>query len=122
MTAAYTHVEVEPSDNCPMSANLVFKNLNDPVRVIAVRLYDGLPEGTDFALTGWSSENGGTPCPAFAVRVEDSGSGGAVLVYGGDLGIRLRPASSDADWSIEAEDQWGETHLVIADLSDVQTG
>lgn len=116
----YTHVEVEPSENCPLSANLVFKNLSEPVRVARIRLYDGVSEGMPFAVTGWSSEGGGRPCPAYAVRVEDSGSGGAVLVYGGDLGLRLRPAGSNAGWDLSAEDQWGETHLVIADMADVE--
>lgn len=115
----YTHVEVEPSDNCPMSANLVFKNLTDPVAVVRIRLYDGVVQGAPFALTGWSSAGGGSPCPAYAVAVEDSGSGGAVLIYGGDLGLRLRPLESEAGWSVADPDQWGETHFVIADMADV---
>jgi hypothetical protein len=38
-------------------------------------------------VTGWSA---GGACPALAVTVEDSGGGTAVLVWGGDRGVRLR--------------------------------
>ena len=114
----YTHIEVEPNDNCPMSANMVYKNLADPVHVSMVRLYEGRPEGTLFAVTGWSSAASGTPRDAFAVQVEDSGAGGAYVVFGGDWGLRLRPADA-AEWSLTSLDQWGETHLVLADVDDI---
>src|SRR5687768_10600836 len=116
----YTHVEVEPNDNCPMAANLAFKNLSEPFAVSRVRIFDGEPGGRVYAVTGWSSEGDGTAVPAAAVQVEDSGAGGAFLLYGGDWGVRMRPLESDADgWSLEADDQWGETHLVLADRDDL---
>jgi hypothetical protein len=115
----YTHVDVESNDNCAMIANMVFKNLSRPRRVTAARIYEGEPEGRLCRITGWSSAGGGSPCDAFAVQVEDSGAGGAVLVYGGDWGIRLAPASSTGDWSTQDGEQWGETHLVLSDLDDV---
>ena len=116
----YTHIEVEASDNCPMSANMAFKNLSEPFVVTRVRLFEGEPEGRIYAVTGWSSAGGGTPVPAAAVQVEDSGSGGAYLLYGGDLGIRLRPLDSpETGWTLTADDQWGETHLVLADREDL---
>ena len=99
-------------------ANMVFHNLSEPLRVARVRLYEGRAEGTIFAVTGWSSEGGGTPCDAYAVSVDDSGSGDAFLVYGGDWGVRLRPVDAQ-DWQIDAPDQWGETHLVLADIDDI---
>jgi hypothetical protein len=117
----YTHIEVEANDNTPMSANLVFKNLSDPVRVVAVRIYDGSPEPVLHRITGWSAARGGSATDAFAVRVEDSGAGGAVLVYGGDWGVRLAPANGEIDWGLQDPQQFGETHLVLADMSDVVT-
>lgn len=119
MFSAYTQIQVEPNDNCPMSAQQVYKNLGAPVRVSRVRIYEGEPEGTLYAVTGWSSEAGGTPVEAFAVQVEDSSEGSAYLVFGGDYGLRLRPDDSTAAWSLDAADQFGETHLVLADLEDV---
>jgi hypothetical protein len=119
MQAMYTHVEVEPNDSCPMAANQVFKNLASPFRVSLIRLYEGEPEGRLYAVAGWSSAGAGTPADAYAVMVEDSGAGAAYLVYGGDWGIRLRPAGSSAGWGLAEPDQWGETHLVLADAADI---
>jgi hypothetical protein len=115
----YTHIEVEANANCPMSANNVFKNLTAPLPVEAVRLFEGEPEGRLFSVTGWSSDGDGSPCPAFAARVEDSSAGSAFVVYGGDWGVRLRPHDSAAAWSISDTEQWGETHLVLADQDDI---
>jgi hypothetical protein len=116
----YTHVEVEANDNCPMSANLAFKNLSEPFAVTRVRIYEGEPGGRLCAVTGWSSDGEGTPVVATAVAVEDSGAGGGYLLYGGDWGIRLRPLdSTEGEWSLAADDQWGETHLVLADREDL---
>ncbi len=119
MFSAYTQVQVDPSDNCPMSAQQVYKNLDAPFPVSQVRIYEGEPEGVLYAVTGWSSEGGGTPVPAYAVQVEDSSEGSAYLVYGGDYGLRLRPVDSDDAWSLDASDQFGETHLVLADREDL---
>ena len=115
---SYTHVDVESNANSPMTANMVFHNLSQPVRVSRVRLYEGRTEGEVFAVTGWSSEGDGSPCDAFAVQVDDSGSGEAYLIYGGDWGVRLRPLAAKV-WSIDALEQWGETHLVLADRDDI---
>ena len=116
---AYTHVDVEPNDNTPMMATQVYKNLGVPFPVSQVRIYEGEPEGRLCAITGWASASGGSTTAAYAVQVEDSSEGSAYLVYGGDWGIRLRPAESDEAWSIESSDQWGETHLVLASLEDI---
>jgi hypothetical protein len=115
----FTHIEVEANESFPSSANMVFKNLTDPVFVSRVRIFDGAPEGTMHVVTGWSSAGGGTPVPAFAAQVEDSGAGAAFIVYGGDWGIRLRPESSASEWSLTDPDQWGETHLLLADAEDL---
>jgi hypothetical protein len=119
MTNAYTHVEVESNDNTPMSANQVYKNIGARHPVSAVRLFEGEPEGRLFDLTGWSSDEGGSPCDAFAVQIEDSSEGSAWLVYGGDWGVRLRPTESLEDWSVDDPDQYGETHLVLSDEDDI---
>jgi hypothetical protein len=115
----YTHVEVEASDNTPMSATQVYKNIGETHPVAAVRLFEGGPEGRLFDITGWSSIDGGSPCEAYAVKIEDSSEGAAWLVYGGDWGVRLRPTESMEDWSIADADQYGETHLVLADEDDI---
>lgn len=117
--ADYTYVDVESNPNSAMSANQVFRNMTAPFRVAYVRIYEGAPEGTLCAITGWSSRDGGSPAHAYAVRVEDSSAGTAFLVYGGDWGVRLRPADSGAPWSQEDGSQWGEPYLVLADAEDI---
>jgi hypothetical protein len=116
---SFTHVEVDANPTTPMSANQVFKNLTERFHVAAVRLFEEDPGGRLFDITGWSSEDGGAPTDAFAVKVEDSSAGAAWLVYGGDWGIRLRPTESMEDWSLSDPDQYGETHLVLADEDDI---
>jgi len=117
--SGYTHVEVEANDNTPMMAQQVYKNLGLPFRVSGVRIYEGEPEGRQHDIVGWSSVDGGSPVDAYAVRIEDSSAGAAVLIYGADWGVRLRPADSDAAWSIEDPDQFGETHLVLSSDEDL---
>jgi hypothetical protein len=112
----YTEIRVDPNDNCPMAAQQVYKNAGDPVRIARVRIYEGQPTAIEYEVTGWSSAG---PVDAYAVQVEDSSAGQAFLVYGGEWGLRLRPVESGPDWDLGAADQFGETHLVLADLADV---
>jgi hypothetical protein len=117
--SGYTHVEVEANDNTPMMAQQVYKNLGLPCRVTQVRIYEGEPEGKLHDIVGWSSAGDGTPVDAYAVHIEDSSAGDAYLVYGGDWGVRLRPAGSEEPWAIEDAGQSGETHLVLASDEDL---
>ena len=120
--SGYTHVDVEANDNTPMMAQQVYKNIGLPFRVAQVRLYEGEPEGVLHDVVGWSSKGGGSVTDAYAVHIDDSSEGSAYLIYGGDWGVRLRPAGSDDPWSIDAPDQFGETHLVLAEADDVTRG
>ena len=90
-----------------------------PFRVGYVRIYEGEPDGKLCAITGWSSKGAGSPVDAYAVRVEDSSAGTAFLIYGGDWGLRMRPAGQDAAWQHEDASQWGEAYLVLADAEDI---
>jgi hypothetical protein len=117
--AGYTHVDVESNDNTPMMAQHVYKNLSIPYPVSHVRIFEGNPEGQLCTITGWSSRNGGEPVAAYAVRIEDSSAGEAVLVYGGDWGVRLRPVEDEEPWDVTSTNQWGETHLVLSSEEDL---
>ena len=117
--SGYTRVDVEPNDNTPMMAQQVYKNIGVPFPVSHVRIYEGEPEGRLCAITGWTSAPGGPETVAYAVRIEDSSEGAAFLVYGGDWGVRLRPAEPEGPWSADDPDQWGETHLVLSSEDDV---
>ncbi|HEX5141709.1 MAG TPA: hypothetical protein VFX19_12240 [Dehalococcoidia bacterium] len=117
--SGFTHVDVEANDNTPMMAQHVYKNWSIPYPISHVRIFENNPEGDLCAITGWSSSNGGEAVAAYAVRIEDSSAGNAVLVYGGDWGLRLRPAEPDEPWDIASPNQWGETHLVLSSEEDV---
>lgn len=117
--ADYTYVEVESNPNSPMSASQVFHNIDMPYRIAQVRIFEGEPGGQLCAITGWSSQDDGTPVAAYAVRIEDSSQGQAFLIYGGDWGVRLRPADDDSAWAHENGSQWGEPYLVLADAEDI---
>lgn len=110
-------IDVSAGENCPYSLQLVFSQLEAPRPVRQVRLYHRVAGGALYDVTGWTAEE--APCPALCAVVEDSGQGRAFLVYGGEGGLRLRPAGSGAPWELSASDQWGESHLLLADREDV---
>ena len=104
-------VEVYGGENSPMDLNRVFDLLSDARTITQVLTAD--PTGSDrwCSVTGWS-ESG--PCPALAALAEDSGEGVVLLIYGGDQGIRLKPAESDEEWDLGSSGQWGEACLMLS--------
>lgn len=113
-------VEVESNENCEQGVFARFKETGAPRPAAKVRIYDRRPEGEWCWVTGWSDDPRRPCCPAYAQRVEDSGAGSAVIVYGGIYGLRLRPVGSEQPWSLTADDQWGEPYLSLADERDVE--
>ncbi len=103
-------VEVIAGDNSPLDLHRMFDLLEDPRPVSRVMAPD--PTGRDVwcDVTGWDA---GSPCQALAALAEDSGEGVVLLVYGGDEGVRLRPADSPGDWDVGDSDQWGEACLML---------
>ena len=104
-------VEVYGGENSPMDLNRVFDLLSEPSPISQVFTAGG--DGIDLwcSVTGWS-ESG--PCPAQAALAEDSGEGVVLLVYGGDQGIRLKPAESAEEWDLGSSSQWGEACLMLS--------
>ena len=103
-------VEVTAGANSPLDVHRMFDLLSDPGEVSRVLATDLKGQDVWCEVTGWSSEG---PCPAMAALSEDSGEGVVLLVYGGDEGIRLRPADSDEDWDLASSKQWGEACLML---------
>ena len=108
-------VEVIANGNSPMDLNRVFDLLNDPRPILRLLAPDPLGADVWCDVTGWED---GQPCPAMAALSEDSGEGVVMLIYGGEDGIRLKPAVAESDWDADAPDQWGEACLMLG--SDVQ--
>ena len=103
-------VDVESGPNCDWSMTRLFEAEEQSRRV--TRVSGVLPDGSTglCQVTGWCSEG---PCPAYAALVADSGEGAAVLVYGGDQGIRLQAADSTEPWDVASPRQWGEPCLLV---------
>lgn len=113
-------LEVEEGENQPLSLQLVFSAVAEPRAVRRVRLYDrGVPEGSWYDVAGWNAD--GPSGEVAGVLVEDSGSGFAYLIHGGEQGLRLRP-SGGAPWDLADREQWGQTHMVLESESDIEWG
>jgi hypothetical protein len=102
----YVNLFIDPNPNCPEGCDLRFSACGDARPVAWVRREDG----TVCDVAGWSSRGGGTPCPAFATPVEDSGAGVSILVHGGDWGLRLTPRDGGPPA--------GEPYLLLADAGE----
>ena len=103
-------IEVYESQNCPLNITRMFSTLEQskPASYVKTTGIDG-KEGI-FDVVGWSSTG---PTEAHAVLVEDSGDGIAMLIYGNEEGIRLRPSGDTEPWSLKSPNQWGEACLLL---------
>ena len=114
-------IDIEDNDNCGYFPVQVFESQGEP-RSSAVITVPSIP-GSDepHHVVGWCSDAGdrGGPCQAIAVFVGDSGLGQALMIHGGDYGVRLRPASSGSPWSLKAGEQKGEPYLLVASSTDL---
>lgn len=81
----FVEVLVEDSEECAGCAKR-WKAESPPREVRSVRYS---PETGDDVLCAVSGHAADGACPATAVTVEDSGGGTAVLIWGGDRGLRL---------------------------------
>ncbi len=101
----FVDVLVDQNGDCEECA-LRFKLEDEPRVVRAVMWYgdDDRPVACD--VIGWSSAGGGTAIAAMGATVEDSSSGVATLVWGGDWGLRLTPR--------DGRPPFAESHLRVA--------
>ena len=103
-------VEVIAGENSPLDLHRMFDLLEEPRPVSRVVAPNIRGEDVWCDVTGWDS---GGPSQAMAALSEDSGEGVVLLVYGGDEGLRLRPAGAAEDWSLLVGEQWGEACLML---------
>jgi hypothetical protein len=113
--ADYIEVEVEENENSYAMPQRLFSARAQKRLVSQVRM--DTRQGRDVLcwVVGWSSEAGGTPCAAYSVAVEDSGSAVSYLVFGGDWGIRFKPVGLEEAWSITSNYQFGEPCLLLGE-------
>lgn len=115
--ATFIEIDVEPGRNTEWAVVKVFQAREEPravSRVVSMR-----PDGTvgPCMVVGWSTHG---PVPAYAAKVFDSGEGTALLLYGGDSGIRLKTPDSIEPWDLDDIDQWGEPCLLLALDTEVE--
>ena len=113
-------LEVENSENFEGSLFLRFKDVGPAQPLLQVKLYDRFPQGEWCDVVGWTDNEVEPHCFALAQAVEDSGSGVAYLIFGGNCGIRIKLATTKEPWSLESSNQWGESHLLLADFNDLK--
>jgi len=113
-------LEVESSENCELSLFLRFKEVGPPKPVVQVKSYERDRKGEWCDVVAYSDDPERPWPTAMAQPVEDSGAGLAILIFGSVGGIRLKPVSCEEDWNLESRDQWGETHLLLADTRDLR--
>ena len=103
---SFVDVLVEPNPNWPEGSALRFKAEDAPRVVRRVRWYDDREVAFVCRVSGWSSAGGGSPVEARGVTIEDSGAGTAVMIWGGDWGLRLEPE--------DGREPFGQDHLRLA--------
>lgn len=110
-------IEIPDNLNCEAVDLRVFHDVDTAQVVRQIRLArDGEPPQWH-DVTGWTAAG---PSPARLQKVDDSGEGTAFLLYGGDAGVRLRPAHRAAPWRLDDAAQWGCPFLLLSDLADVR--
>ena len=103
------YLQVEENPNCGSMDGLVFQPRTVPRDVERLR-YSRLGTVGWYEVTGLNSE--GSPQPASACLIDDSGDGACYLVMGGEWGLRFREVGGPA-WSVDDPGQWGEPYLLI---------
>lgn len=113
------YVEVEENPNSFGVPLRAFSAKAEPYQVALLKIDTPAGRSVPHRITGWSSQEGGSPCPAYCVPVEDSGAAVSYLVYGGDWGVRMMPAHLREPWDPSSPNQTGEPYLLLADESDL---
>ncbi len=113
------YLEVEENENCPYMPMMVYEAHRDPVSITRVLFSEFDKLRGVYEVTGWSSRDGGAPCPALYAPVSDSGAGEAHLVFGGDWGVRMKPVDSGERWDLKSPAQFGEPYLMLNDEADI---
>ena len=105
-------IDIVPNSNTAEAASRIFNDAGPAREISTIVMPFGPFEGKECTITGWSAD-AEAPCPAFCQRIEDSGDAFAYLIFGGNGGIRLKPASDSDPWDTFNSAQLGETYFVV---------
>lgn len=104
------YVEVENCTNVDQTFTMVYKEVSPPREVYCIE-YNIAGEEKPVQVTGWDAETN-SPCSAYACKIDESGDGRAMLIFGGSGGVRMKELEDESPWDVASPTQWGETHLV----------
>lgn len=105
------YIVIEENPNCPTDER-VFPNSGETLFVKKVHLAHPETNTISWCDIVAVSESGSFT-KALAQRVEDSSDGTAWLIYGGEWGLRIKPAEPSTPWSLTDKTQWGVPFLVL---------
>ena len=103
-------IDIEDNDNCGYFPMQTFESQGPTQTGRSVVIDEVSGREGPQEVIGWDN---GAPYEISVVLIGDSGAGNSLLVFGGDNGIRMRPAESDEDWSLDAADQRGEPYILL---------
>ena len=112
-------VLIDANENCAEGGSWRFHPLESGRPVSRVRLYETAPTGEWFDVIGWTGKPADPTCDAMMQKIDDSGSGVAWLITGGDWGVRLKPADDPAEWSLHNRWQRGAPWLIVPSMNDI---
>jgi hypothetical protein len=112
-------IDIEDNENSGYFPIQVFETQSESrtAQMITIPNTPSSDEAHD--VVGWCTDESvpadpdGVACAVTSVVVGDSGSGQALLIHGGDQGVRLRVSSGGSEWSLQASDQSGEPYLLL---------
>ena len=106
------YIDIEANDNLEEDAMATFAVIGDAGQLTRIRLWR-CDAWVWCAITGWSEAG---PVTARIMPIEESGDGPALLVTGGDWGLRLAALPDEAApmprWDLDDTTQWAEPFLI----------
>jgi hypothetical protein len=106
-------IDIEDNPNCGYFPMQTFEAQGTPQIAKSVVIDEVSGRDGPQEVVGWSAESGGSPSEVTVVLIGDSGAGMSRLVMGGDNGIRMRPAKSASEWSLDDAEQRGEPYILL---------
>ena len=114
------YIDIDPNDNLDEACMATFKETGASTPLRAARLWrDGAWQWC--AVTGWADD---APAPALLTPIEESGDGPALLLHGGNHGLRLAAITEPAEaarvrWDLADAGQWAEPFLLCRPGTEV---
>lgn len=106
------YIDILPNDNLDEAVMATFNERGDKRSIQRIRLWRK-QVWQWCAITGWHDEE---PSDAHIMHIEESGDGEAMLVIGGNNGLRIAeidgPDAALPEWDIDNDEQWAEGFLI----------